>query len=1388
LSAASISLDSSAAQLVIRGGASDDEVVVSTTSTGMIRVRASADGEVVQRDFSRSAVSSIDFAGGDGNDRFVNGTDLPSQARGDAGNDELVGGSGNDYLDGGEGNDRLDGQWGDDFLYGGSGNGDDELYGGSGNDTLIGGGGNDDLDGGEGNDRLDGQWGDDTLYGGSGNGDDVLYGGSGNDTLTGGGGNDDLDGGEGNDRLDGEWGDDTLYGGSGNGDDVLYGGSGNDTLTGGGGNDDLDGGEGNDRLDGQWGDDTLYGGSGNGDDELIGGNGNDYLDGGEGNDRLDGGEGNDRLNGQWGDDTLYGGSGNGDDELYGGSGNDTLTGGGGNDDLDGGEGNDRLDGQWGDDTLYGGSGDGDDELFGGSGNDLLTGGGGNDDLDGGEGNDRLVGEWGDDTLYGGSGNGDDVLFGGNGNDLLTGGGGNDDLDGGEGNDRLDGQWGDDTLYGGDGDDELYGGSGNDTLTGGGGNDYLDGGQGNDRLDGQWGDDTLYGGSGDDELFGSEGNDLLFGGNGDDQLKGQEGNDVLVGGSGNDSLFGGVQDDILIGGAGLDELFGEWGSDILIGGRTIYDGGVAGLTTLRQAWTSPVFYTLRIEAIENELFTARLASEESVFDDQVADAVYGGDGQDWFIQTGYLGTYNPVGGHTSGDHEGSDHDHASFVSDRLPYLEGFALIDSLDQLSDRQSSEAIHSAVPHAGNSVLQREHLALFELVRYDRVTHYAVSNGAWSDPNTWHNRIVPSNGARVLIPIGVEVTVDAVIPARLATVRIDGTLRFSTMANSELRVDTIVGSGSSRFEMGSAQQPIPADLTARLLITSNGPIDRNWDPFGISRGLISHGSVSMHGAAVASSGAVQAGATAGSTMLQLATEPMGWKTGDTIVLAGTTEGTLQNEVRTIALRIGRLILLDRPLDFDHLPPAPDLQVHVANLTRNVSIESESLAVDRRGHVMFMHNRDVDVAYAGFYGLGRTNKLIPINDSVVDANWDLQPGTGTNPRARYAVHFHRNGLVNDGNPSVVRGSAVVDSPGWGFVNHSSYVDFVDNVAFDVDGAAFATEVGDEIGSFDGNTAIGSTGSGEDVNARRNIQDFGHQGDGFWFQGAGVSVTNNVAAGNNGNAFAIYARGLIENGLGEGRFISANLSNPSIAGGASTIGVDQVPVMQFDHNIGYASSIGLIIRYHLRNSTHDSWSIFEDSTFWNNSTGVTIPYSQQTILRNLVVLHATGTNASTGINMNIVTANIIYDNLTVIGYSRGIEVPRLGQSIIRGGHYRNTWDIYIATGISPSRIVSLIDIPEQTLVAMVPEFRPISGSIDHLFLNDTIIATYGSFTNQRIYYTIQAEDSVPFGEALEGVPSEYVGLTTRQLWERYGIAVGGEIAPDDAIRVPSIAGLVALPGG
>jgi Ca2+-binding RTX toxin-like protein len=70
-------------------------------------------------------LTKIKFKGRGGDDRFVNNTDVASEASGDSGNDTLTGGSGSDKFDGGADNDVLNG-----------GEGKDRMKGGSGNDTF----------------------------------------------------------------------------------------------------------------------------------------------------------------------------------------------------------------------------------------------------------------------------------------------------------------------------------------------------------------------------------------------------------------------------------------------------------------------------------------------------------------------------------------------------------------------------------------------------------------------------------------------------------------------------------------------------------------------------------------------------------------------------------------------------------------------------------------------------------------------------------------------------------------------------------------------------------------------------------------------------------------------------------------------------------------------------------------------------------------------------------------------------------------------------------------------------------------------------------------------------------------------------------------------------
>jgi hypothetical protein len=124
-------------------------------------------------------------------------------------------------------------------------------------------------------------------------------------------------------------------------------------------------------------------------------------------------------------------------------------------------------------------------------------------------------------------------------------------------------------------------------------------------------------------------------------------------------------------------------------------------------------------------------------------------------------------------------------------------------------------------------------LVPRDEATHVAVNHGSWFDPSTWANGEVPGDGAKVLVPKGIEVTYDGQSDASIFTVRVDGHLQFATDVDSTLRLDTMVTSPDGHLTIGTAADPVQDDVQVEILFINSGDIDTNWDPMLLSRGLI---------------------------------------------------------------------------------------------------------------------------------------------------------------------------------------------------------------------------------------------------------------------------------------------------------------------------------------------------------------------------------------------------------------------------------------------------------------------------------------------------------------------------------------------------------------------------
>jgi len=763
------------------------------------------------------------------------------------------------------------------------------------------------------------------------------------------------------------------------------------------------------------------------------------------------------------------------------------------------------------------------------------------------------------------------------------------------------------------------------------------------------------------------------------------------------------------------------------------------------------------------------------------------------------------------------------------------------------------------------DHSAALGLVPTDRVTHTATASGNWDDPGTW-DAGVPGTDARVHIPAGTTVTL-AGETARLHWLRVDGTYRVDPTTDSHLRVETVVTGESSRFEVGTETQPIQAGVTAGTTFLDRGPIDTDYDPGRRGRGLLTLGEVDIHGTAKTEWNEVATFPKSGDNQLELMGAPEGWRAGDRVVVAPVEEPD-NAEVETVRDVSGLTVGLVGSLNHDHVPPEDDLPVHVANLTRNVRFESENTDVPRRGHLMFMTEEGVVVESAGMYGLGRTDKSRPLT------NPQGQSPPGSNPKARYALHFHKTGVDRSRTPHEVHGCAVDGSPGWGIVNHHSYVTVTDCVSYDVLGAGFVTEGGDEQGTFKRNIAIKSEGSGQNAAYRANeggiispaelsIDDFGHAGHGFWMHSPGTVVEDNVAAGHADFGFFYWGIPLDEAGgidRGSEHYIrfgvmvpanypkeygTFNRNDANSSPGAETdthIAQGYVTIRSFTDNTAYAVGSGVGLRWmkpqhhsgQKRHTNYEDYNKIERFTAYG--------------------IHREGESPFTGGNGIALTwsSHVWIDDCRLVGtghgrgINRGIDLYAISNVMVQDSDVRG-FQVGVCASPGPEGIIAgcTLDNERTNVRSLAGEMHKNSTlwlhnntyrGADHNLFRHFIIARH-SFVNffgarlnpdssikflrlraknnvrlddQKLYFDFQLPDVKPFQVVNEhgrvrsqeselavarriesdfadefdsnprvpdeaSRPENLVGLTNRQLDEKYGLKAAGSMVPEAAER-------------
>jgi len=724
-----------------------------------------------------------------------------------------------------------------------------------------------------------------------------------------------------------------------------------------------------------------------------------------------------------------------------------------------------------------------------------------------------------------------------------------------------------------------------------------------------------------------------------------------------------------------------------------------------------------------------------------------------------------------------------------------------------------------GDSGMSQEHIAVMSLVDVSDVTHASVQDGNWSDPSTWGGAI-PTDGARVQIAAGHDIIVDTVIPESLMTVRVDGTLRFATDVDTELTVDTLVTSPDSFLIIGTEENPIDDDVTARITIQdyNNEGIETedldspDYDPLKVGLGIITHGKFIAYGEEKTDRVAMD-GASAGDTTLIFDTIPENWNVGDELVVAGVTKKA-SDETRTIAEISGNEVVLDSALENDHNPPKTvhedGLKVHVVNLTRNIVLETaidnqiiedaetEEEKYGKRGHLMFMHNNDVGMYYTQINHFGRTIKSHAVHDSRLDENGNATR-IGTNPRARYSLHFHKGGHETD--PGHIVGNVVVNSPGWGYVNHSSYVHMLNNISYDISGSAFVTEVGDEVGSFIGNTAIRNVPFTKPSRTAGG-GDTGRGGSGFWNHATAIDLRDNVVSGFNEKGIFFWGDVIATNiktgqpVLRQGR----NIVPAKFLTGIPVSGTNvssELPVNSISNNTVYGGDLAFSL--FRKKGTTTRYNHVNDLTTYNVDRAVTMNYSIRVVIKNLVAVGnvddpVNGRGSAVGQTRG--GFNIRLVNPHIEGFYGGWSMPIRGKghpATVEGGYFNNLVGIYNYVGQENQTVISgdikFGKLSEEALNGF-KQANIASGRRVHRYDTAHSVVTSPDLRyidkDDNVYrvYAVaqQSPDFIPHPTGVKVVNRGYKafknafkGKTNAQLMELYGVTFAGRMLPEDAIH-------------
>lgn len=676
-----------------------------------------------------------------------------------------------------------------------------------------------------------------------------------------------------------------------------------------------------------------------------------------------------------------------------------------------------------------------------------------------------------------------------------------------------------------------------------------------------------------------------------------------------------------------------------------------------------------------------------------------------------------------------------------------------------------------------------------------AVRSGSWSDAGTWSLGRLPQTGDVVAIGSGVSVTYDAVSDAHLQTLVVQdgGKLGFRTDRDTRLVVGNFVVLEGGTLEVGTPDKPVQAGVTADIVIADQA-IDTMMDPEQYGTGLVVMGKVTMHGAVQDETfEQLAVEPHPGDTTLTFAKPVSGWRPGDRLVIPPTGGPSMffqprHDEQLVVAAVNGNVVTLTSPIQDVHEGARDaagnlDFLPHVANLSRNVVIRSEN-PNGTRGHTMYMDRADVDIEYVQFQDLGRTTSA-PLDSTTFDAEGNVTH-VGTNQIARYPLHLHHllgpDNMDNTGYQFKLVGNAVDDGLKWGIVLHDSHYGLVqDNVVFDFQTAGVVTEEGSESYNV----------------IQHNFVTGVDKGDAFWLNGPRNYIRDNVA-GRANNGFYLPPN------LDTNLVFHIPATRGDASRGESLRWIDTT-FLEFARNEAYAVRAGLYIDHHHAGPAQGGHYIKDFhvwSSYGNVYWGIAVA-SYDTTGTTYDGLVARG--ASVDVYSDVKT---VVRNSDIQGADVGIrDNSQAGTLIVENTYLRNDLDVRVSLSPSagagplptgPIRTTVLRDVqyaaPPGKALRAIQLQSTYFGSTSRVPVLGNVVEVYDyngmSGDDFRLYFDEQRPDAiVPYAGDIADDPvfvkagAPAPGLTNQQAWAKYGIAVGGAVAPANATRRDGIDALV-----